>query len=253
MCIFSRRKDYSRDALSYKFFIKPRYGEVYQSTEVALTYPDIESNDWASLDRLIAGFDPKLKTSVHYFRKRFLLLPSTIPDRALILNTHSDSLDSHSSDEEIRLQGLDKLFGEFGRALWQMTTHVASLPHNISYAYTNLSPSEWVRDELEMDSHQIQNFSATKAMPLRKLVGTHLNDIANLMKSGLTGLVFKDRRWNSRRFDATFVASDFLDWLEASFTDVQNRQEAIRQASFLVEKGLIQPLNQGLSNVQFNE
>ena len=68
------------------------------SFQYRFEYPNLEFYDWPRLDRLICGLEPRFQHSLRYWCTRFLVVPTPIPDRSIILGSQGD-MPVDSSDE----------------------------------------------------------------------------------------------------------------------------------------------------------
>jgi hypothetical protein len=72
------------------------------------------------LDRLVAGLEePNLQEKTRYWRSRWILIPSDVPDLAGMIKSHSKVLLEDSGEDDVRINGLLTLYELFFKAKWQ--------------------------------------------------------------------------------------------------------------------------------------
>lgn len=107
--IFVRKQPWSKKDIAYRFQLWPRYGDRFEEVDVDFIYPTLDLFDWTRLDRVICGFEARMKSTLKFWRARFCLLPAPIPNKRHIIATLVDELDEASNDEEVRLAGMLKM------------------------------------------------------------------------------------------------------------------------------------------------
>ena len=117
---WSERHDWATRPFEYSFRLMPFGSSAYTSRDVIFAYPNLNTYDWKYLDRLVAGLEePNLQEKTRYWRSRWILIPSDVPDLAGMIKSHSKVLLEDSGEDDVRINGLLTLYELFFKAKWQ--------------------------------------------------------------------------------------------------------------------------------------
>ncbi|KAF8055876.1 hypothetical protein FPV67DRAFT_721550 [Lyophyllum atratum] len=105
----------------------------------------LENYGWNRLDMLVAGYEHNFNESLRYWRTRFIVIPTAEPP-APVTGSNGEYLD----EDEIRIQGIEKLAEQFTRLRWQSLEDKAVHPA-VRLLPTTLGPALSVRDAALMD------------------------------------------------------------------------------------------------------
>ena len=184
---------------------------------------------------LVAGYEHNLTDSLRYWRTRFVVIPSEVPQ-----SMHGPSGEK-LSEEERRLLGIDKLAELFTKVRHQATTDKNPVP-SVRFLPTTLNPAASVLDDSLME--QLDQIHA--AGPLKKKMKSEreigdmsLQAIAKAMRED-DGVPMKDRRWHGRLYPNAFTGADFVSWLVREFRDVPTREQATEWGAKLQDQGLFE-------------
>ena len=235
---------------SYKCLVWPKLGVGY--TELSTSFGAINSDksqspnnsglanyNWNRLDMLIAGYEHQFIESLHYWRTRFIVIP-TLDAPPEIRGASGERL----NDEETRLVGSDKLAEQFSKSRWMTTSDkekgVVYPP--VRFLPTYLNPTASVIDEHLVS--QLEEIIASGPLGKnlkseRVLEGTSLQELAKMMR-GDRGLTIKDHKWHTRMYEDSFTGADFATWLWREFQDVSTREQAQDWGKKLRERGLFE-------------
>jgi hypothetical protein len=186
---------------------------------------------------MVAGLHHDLPEELHYWRTRFLVIPSESSPSMM-----SSSSGEPLNEEEVRLLGIDRLAELFGKARWVPYGEKADASPPPRFLATSLDPSASVLDESLM--MQLDEIHATG--PLRKkqdskrvLEESTLSSIAKAMRED-DGVGIKDRQWHHVTYKDVFTGYDFVSWLIREFKDVSTREQGAQWGAKLQEQGLFE-------------
>lgn len=197
------------------------------------------------LDRLIAGEEDELTSSLLYWRTRYILIPSG-KDLSTVQGVAPSGETFDPTD--ILLTGAYKVLEILQRNQW---TRPNEARRTLRLLPTTFDPSACIFDdglmiELERLTSGNERIDRGKA-----LEGMTLQAVGEMMCQPNNGLVIRDRWWNCRYFfrsrltcsvsvhEDSFTGEQFCEWLLNTFTDVKTPEEAAEWGRSLFEKGLI--------------
>lgn len=231
---------------NYNPLIKYALGKYYEARPFALSVPK-ETYNWSYIDNFIAGNNDDFSETLRFWRARFVLIPVD-PPAAARKHVHAVNEDS---DEEIRLEGIQKL-----TQIWQRNRHIPpeeryfqvavnkrADPNPLAIEYQTRDPSVVVSIGLEnsplIETGDIidQSSALLNDAELYRTTNVDLHKLAADLQSD-QGIPMRDRRWHFKLHPNCFVGSDFTSWLLLKFRDVDSRDEAIQLGNQLMQRGL---------------
>lgn len=106
--------------VDYTFMLWPVGNDNFHTSKVRFNYPDLANYDWQYMDRLTAGLEePKLQEKTRYWRTRFVLIPTDVPDLQGMIQSQSKILLEDSTEDDLRIAGVMTLYEQFSKARWQ--------------------------------------------------------------------------------------------------------------------------------------
>ncbi|KAF1348087.1 hypothetical protein BDV97DRAFT_400269 [Delphinella strobiligena] len=202
---------------------------------------------WNAIDQHLAGYEEDYSPALRYWRARFVLIPVDPKIRSGQLGFVSEN-----SDEEIRLEGIQKL-----TQLWQRHRYIPpeerrfqlSLqqrkkdPNPLAIEYQTRDLSQMARShaaglsdallagepghDLFAESEQYH----TSDFDMQKLA-------QHLQSDPPRGVPLADRRWHFRTHHRCFRGDHLTSWLLSNFKDIHEREEAVRLGDALMKRGL---------------
>ena len=154
---------------------------------------------------------------------------------------YREGLDWDSSDDDVRLAGIIKLYALFQNAQWEhpLNTERGELSYQI---VEPMRPSQYGTEELQMAQSEQEARAKRSGRPVHPLLETPLDEIATAMRNPELGLALQTRRWHMQTFAYTFSGSELLDWFLLIYVDIKDRQSAIQAGKLLHAKGLFRSL-----------
>jgi len=238
----------NHEATNYRPLIKYALGKYYEARNLALALPK-EPLNWSYIDNFIAGYSDGFSETLRFWRARFVLIPVDPPATA---RKHINA-GSEVSDEEIRLEGIQKV-----TQIWQRYRYVPpderyfqspfskkSDPNPLAIEYQTRDPSVVLSLGLENSplteiGEAVDPTSAlfTEA-ELYRTTNIDLHKLAMDLQ-GDHGIRMRDRRWHFKMHLNCFLGSDLTGWLLSKFKDIETREEAIELGNQLMQRGMIQ-------------
>lgn len=202
---------------------------------------------WNAIDHHLAGYQEEYSPDLRYWCARFVLIPVDPKLRSGQLGFVSEN-----SDEEIRLEGIQKL-----TQLWQRHRYIppeerknhlslqqrSKDPNPLAIEYQTRDPSQMVRShaagltetllagepghELFAEAEQYH----TSVIDKQKLS-------QHLQADPPRGVPLADRRWHLRTHHRCFRGDHLTSWLISNFKDIQTREEAVKLGEALMREGL---------------
>ncbi|KAF7778433.1 hypothetical protein Agabi119p4_2778 [Agaricus bisporus var. burnettii] len=225
--------------IKYECFIWPKYGGGYTSNQTQFSSFGLENYGWNKLDMLVAGYGHDFSESLHYWRTRFIVIPTKEPPT---INTGPNG--ERLNDEEIRILGIEKLAETFTKLRWPYPDERNSNqpPLAVRLLHTTLDPVASILDQGLMD--QLDQIHAQG--PLKKKVKSE-REIGDMAPSAIVkamneedGVPIKHYHWHQSRYPNSFIGSDFVSWLVREFNDVSSRAQAVEWGVTLLEQGLFE-------------
>lgn len=211
----------------------------YTSNQTQFSSFGLENYGWNKLDMLVAGYGHDFSESLHYWRTRFIVIPTKEPPT---INTGPNG--ERLNDEEIRILGIEKLAETFTKLRWPYPDERNSNqpPLAVRLLHTTLDPVASILDQGLMD--QLDQIHAQG--PLKKKVKSE-REIGDMAPSAIVkamneedGVPIKHYHWHQSRYPNSFIGSDFVSWLVREFNDVSSRAQAVEWGVTLLEQGLFE-------------
>jgi hypothetical protein len=186
---------------------------------------------------LIAGYERSFSESIKYWRTRFLVLPGSDPQEG------TAPTGERLTDEELRLQGIDKLAEIFGKHRW-VDPHSAtdnSYPPP-RFLPTWMDPSGCVLDQdlvTQLELIHEQGPLKKKARSDKAFNSLSHSAVCKAVRESDPPLL-RDQRWYSTSIFTAFTGHDFVSWLVREFTDISTRDEAVQCGQRLIDEGVIE-------------
>jgi len=231
--------------LPYKPYIRTAMEDNYSPRDVVLRPPRKEYN-WNIIDTFLAGYQDEFSEVLRFWRARFVLIPVDIPP----VHRRPLSMLTEDSEEEIRLEGIQKL-----TQLWQKFRYISPderqsqpststkqkdpNPLAIEYHTRDLSaivaagPDHSIFNDTDSG---VQPSLYTEAEKYRR-GSIDLKELAEDLQSE-KGIDMLDRRWHLKLHQNCFVGFDLTNWLLSNIKDVETREEAVEVGNELMHKGL---------------
>jgi hypothetical protein len=174
------------------------------------------------LDRLIAGEEHQLKSSLRYWRTRFILIPS---DKEAPSTQSLVPKGEQFNPSEILISGASRVLELMGRNQWKRpgaeNKPMRLLP-------TTFDPSACVLDEgLMVELERL--IKGKEKIDIRKsLDGMTLSEVGEMMCLPNNGLIIRDRWWNCRSSQAANV-----DGIEADVVSSQRSRGFVYRRAIL--------------------
>lgn len=220
----------------YQCLIWPKLGVGYTELSTKFSSHGLENYGWNRLDMLVAGYEQEFSESLHYWRTRFVVIPTSEPPSS------SGPAGEKLNDEELRIVGIEKLAEQFTKLRWQTPEEKATYFPPVRFLPTTLNPAVSVLDPSLLD--QLDQIHA--AGPLRKKIKSEkeisdmtLNAIAKAMRED-DGVPIKNYQWHHRQYPDSFIGFDFVSWMVREFRDVSSRSQGAEWGVKLMEQGLFE-------------
>lgn len=223
----------------YHCCVWPRNFSGYQSVNARFECADPHRYNWNYLDSLIAGYEESLHDSLMYWRARFVVVPSE--GSAPPMTAVSGEM---LSDEEIRLQGADKLAELFARAEYHPPGHKSERKNVVRFLPTTLDPSSSLYDAHFMSvlstlGNKLSRPSES-AKAHRMAKSRSLDELAAELRASKQELRVHDRLWHRALYPNSFTGTDLVTWLCNSYADMRTREDAVELGTSLLTAGHIE-------------
>lgn len=227
-------EDSNRKDLQYVEYIRTRYSEHYSSVPIRISKERIRNYNWNKLDQILAGYNDSVGSHAKYYRLKFVILPTQVPENSFKLG--SEKL----SPEEIRLEGIRSLVATINRNRYRtaeekkIRSKKSEIMPEINFYTGNLFKYLNNRANLELSGEvkQSQLFSSPK---FNKSIS--LKDLARVLQED-KGVKISDRKWHLVTHSHCFIGTDFVSWLIENFEDIDNRDEAVIYGNRLMDEHL---------------
>ncbi|GMK55697.1 hypothetical protein CspeluHIS016_0207530 [Cutaneotrichosporon spelunceum] len=238
---FVRKIRYSTQPHAYKALVWPYHHREYQEATAMFRYPNIDAKlNFNYLDRMIAGEEDKLQSNLRFWRARYLLIPSGREPTSVAGLMPRGSQGEEYNSSEILITGTVKLLELLGK-------YQCKAPHEkptpLRLLATTFDPSTCVLDEGLLGELDRLTSGKEKIEADHTLEGMTLPALADMMNRPNNGLIIRDRYWGFKVHEDSFTGDQFCQWLIASFSDVQTREQAVEWGQSLLEKGLFEHVN----------
>lgn len=233
-------------AVAYTPYIRTYLAKDYQLRPIIFKNPRPLYN-WNTIDNYLAGYEQDLSTDLRFWRARFVLIPVDPKIRSGQLGFVSEN-----SDEEIRLEGIQKL-----TQIWQKHRYVPrderkfqqSLqqrkkdPNPLAIEYQTHDPSAVVRSHAAgLQETLLQGDPGHELFAESDLYHTNDFDMQKLSQhlqaDPPRGIPVADRRWHFRLHHKCFRGDHLTTWLLTNFKDIERREDAVRLGNALMKRGL---------------
>ncbi|KAK6533371.1 vacuolar membrane-associated protein iml1 [Orbilia ellipsospora] len=239
--------------IKYNASVRTNYSPTYQPLTVIFKPPQYDYS-WNYVDRYIGGYEEDFVEPMRFWRARFVLIPVDLPPgagqqrRQTITGIPQEDL----NDEEIRLEGIQKLTQLFQRHRYlppeerrYQRTKKGKDDNPLEIIFKTANPSVVVAKEVESlptigeadTTARRQHLITGSEMFERN--GMRLHTIAQELQ-GPRGIRLQDRRWHLRLHYNCFIGSEFVTWMLLNFKDLDTREEAIEYGNDLMKEGLFQ-------------
>ncbi|KAF3904128.1 hypothetical protein AA313_de0202786 [Arthrobotrys entomopaga] len=239
--------------IKYNASVRTNYSPTYQPLTVIFKPPQYDYS-WNYVDRYIGGYEEDFVEPMRFWRARFVLIPVDLPPgagqqrRQTITGIPQEDL----NDEEIRLEGIQKLTQLFQRHRYvppeerrYQRTKKGKDDNPLEIIFKTANPSVVVAKEVESlptigeadTTARRQHLITGSEMFERN--GMRLHILAQELQ-GPRGIRLQDRRWHLRLHYNCFIGSEFVTWMLLNFKDLDTREEAIEYGNDLMKEGLFQ-------------
>ncbi|KAG1728619.1 uncharacterized protein EDB91DRAFT_1161332 [Suillus paluster] len=218
----------------YECLIWPKLGVGYTELKTKFVSHGLENFGWNRLDMLVAGYEHQFNESLRYWRTRFVVIPTVVPEGNV--GPSGEKL----NEEEIRLMGIDKLAEIFTKLRWQPPDERGSPVAPVRVLPTTLGPVHSVMDEslmAQLDEIHAAGPLKKKMQSTREIADTSLSMVAKLMREE-DGVPIKFHQWHGAKYPDSFTGFDFVSWLVREFRDVSSREQGAEWGARLLEQGL---------------
>jgi hypothetical protein len=233
--------------VAYHPYIRTYLGKGYEMRPVIFKNPRPTYN-WNAIDHHLAGYKQEhTSQDLRFWRARFVLIPVDHKIRSGQLGFVSEN-----SEEEIRLEGIQKL-----TQIWQRHRYIPpeerrfqqSLqqrrkdPNPLAIEYHTHDPSMIVRnhatglaealsqDEPGHDLFAESELYHTNDFDMQKLA-------QHLQADPPKGIPVADRRWHFKTHWKCFRGDHLTSFLLVNFKDIDTREDAVKLGNALMKKGL---------------
>ncbi|EGX53875.1 hypothetical protein AOL_s00004g534 [Orbilia oligospora ATCC 24927] len=239
--------------IKYNASVRTNYSETYQPLTVVFKPPQYDYS-WNYVDRYIGGYEEDFVEPMRFWRARFILIPVDLPPgtglqrRQTITGIPQEDL----NDEEIRLEGIQKLTQLFQRHRYvppeerrYQRTKKGKDDNPLEIVFKTANPSVVVAKEVE--SLPLISEADTNARRQHLITGSDMFERSGMRLptlaqelQGLRGIRLQDRRWHLRLHYNCFIGSEFVTWMLLNFKDLDTREEAVEYGNDLMKEGLFQ-------------
>lgn len=227
----------SRKAITEQPLIRTRYANEYMLSKVDWRQTKPLTFNWNQFDQLLAGYEDAITEMCSEFhRMKFVIMPAEPPANSI------QSPGEKLTDEEIRLEGLQKLITLIEKGRYSESDDAfAKLKEDILpdiHFYTG-NLYDFLNDQAE--SFDISGTRPTNSLMMSD--GLRFNKNINLsllaqQLQGEGGLKLVDRIWHFKFHPHCFLGSELVSWLLKYFEDVNTREEAIEYGQSLKNRRL---------------
>ncbi|KAK6348876.1 vacuolar membrane-associated protein iml1 [Orbilia blumenaviensis] len=238
------------EPIKYSASVRTNYSDTYQPLNVEFKLPQSDYS-WNYVDRYIAGYEEDFVEPMRFWRARFVLIPVDLPSGAGLQRrqTVTGIPQEDLNDEEIRLEGIQKLTQLFQRHRYlspeERRYEKKKVDNPLEIVFKTANPSVVVAREVE--SLPLIGESDTTARRQHLITGSDMFERSSMRLpilaqelQGPRGIRLQDRRWHLRLHYNCFIGSEFVTWVLQNFKDVDTREEAIGYGNDLMQEGLFQ-------------
>lgn len=189
---FVKKLTYDTDPVKYTCLVWPSSMSTYHEATSVFRYPNIEVKlNFNYLDRLIAGEEEELSSSLRYWRTRYILIPS---GRDPLSVQGVVPTGEHFDTSEVLITGAIKVLEVLSRNQWYKPGQTHNKP--LRLLPTTFDPSACVLDDGLMNELERLNHGEEQIDGGKTLKGMTLQNVAEMMRQPNNGLVIRDRWWN---------------------------------------------------------
>ncbi|KAL7422858.1 vacuolar membrane-associated protein iml1 [Cryptotrichosporon argae] len=234
---FVRKVRHSTEPHAYKCLVWPYQTTGYREATADFKYPNVDARlNFNYLDRLIAGEEDQLTSSLRYWRTRYLLIPSGLDPTVGAM----PSGDQFNLSETL-ITGAQRILELLGRLQWPKRPAGTASP--LKLLATTYDPAACVLDEGLMTELERVTGGKERTETGLRMKGMTLQAVADLMNKDYNGLIIRDRRWLQKVHKNSFTGEQYCSWLRATFVDITTVEQAIDWGQSLLDKGLIEHVN----------
>lgn len=229
----------SRKAMQVAPLIRTRYATEYKQSSVNWRQTKPLAFNWNQFDQLLAGYEEAItEISSDFHKMKFVIMPADPPSGSI------QSPGERLTDEEIRLEGLQKLItliekGRYNDAENGPLKLKEEILPDIHFYTGNLY--DFLNDQAE-------SFDMSGAKPSNSLMmldGLRFNTNVKLsllaqQLQGENGLKLVDRTWHFKFHPHCFLGSELVSWLIKYFEDINTRDEAVEYGQSLKSRNLFE-------------
>lgn len=245
---FVRKIKHSTASHPYKCLVWPYQHDGFQEAAAVFRYPNIDAKlNFNYLDRLIAGEEDKLQPNLRFWRTRYLLIPSGKEPTSIAGLMPKGAQNEQYNISEILITGAMKVLELLGKNQWKRPGD--RNPSPLRLLATTFDPSACVLDDGLMTELERLTSGKERIDAGHALEGMTLQAVADMMNKPNNGLIIRDRWWNCELHkvsltavnvhEDSFTGEQFVEWLKATFTDIESRDQAVEWGQSLLDKGLL--------------
>ncbi|KAH0184365.1 hypothetical protein KCU86_g12392, partial [Aureobasidium melanogenum] len=233
--------------VAYHPYIHTYLGKGYEMRSVIFKNPRPTYN-WNAIDHYLAGYKQDHSSQdMRFWRARFVLIPVDHKIRSGQLGFVSEN-----SEEEIRLEGIQKLTQIWQRHRYippEERRHQQSLqqrrkdPNPLAIEYHTHDPSTIVRNHATVLAEALSQDEPGHALFAESEL-YHTNDFdmqklaQHLQADPPKGIPVADRRWHFKTHWKCFRGDHLTSFLLVNFKDIETREDAVKLGNALMKKGL---------------
>ncbi|RVD86577.1 uncharacterized protein DFL_004845 [Arthrobotrys flagrans] len=239
--------------IKYNASVRTNYSETYRPLTVVFKPPQYDYS-WNYVDRYIGGYEEDFVEPMRFWRARFILIPVDLPPGAGLQRrqTITGIPQEDLNDEEIRLEGIQKLTQLFQRHRYvppeerrYQRTKKGKDDNPLEIVFKTANPSVVVAKEVE--SLPLIGEANTNARRQHLITGSEMFERSGMRLptlaqelQGPRGIRLQDRRWHLRLHYNCFIGSELVTWMLLNFKDLDTREEAVEYGNDLMKQGLFQ-------------
>jgi hypothetical protein len=222
----------------YQPYLKTTFAGTYTQYNLHFSLA-AEKFNWSLADSYLSQWEREdFSTALNLWRARFVFIPVPPPRDPRRLPSLAED-----TDDEIRIEGLQRVTQIWERNRYYTQAEKASRPKRIE---SNPNPLRLDIQTRDASAMAVNGFAGAPFLTdVRPDTGvsvfgqadTDLHKLAHALQSD-PSIKMHDRRWYYKMHSSCFVGSEFTTWLLHVVRDLTTREDAIRFAGQLMEKGL---------------
>ncbi|KAI8835093.1 hypothetical protein BC829DRAFT_422113 [Chytridium lagenaria] len=253
---YTRKIAYDTKSYQYSCSIWPEHMNGYSFRSLSFAFSNLNEYRWNQLDNLISGHLNEMDEQFRYWRTRFLLIPL---ENAPQMNSFPVPFNENFDEEELRLAGFNRFIDLIEKSRWIDPEDDANAgqpkklmrKNGINVQFTTLNISAYVKEELAKGSTETRldrRGSLSDMSPSTPTIDTltrssPLTTIALRVQHPLNGVSIRDRNWNFIQYHEVVLGAECVDWLLATFADIETREDAVAFGEELLTHGLFEHVN----------